>query len=321
MNFSVKKRNFGLAVCLILFTFLCAACSKKSSSNYSGQKAPALKESKMAARGYNSAVMTDTAYFDNVEYEMAEESVAASEDIYQESGYSDQAASSQYERKLIRTGNVTLEVQTLSEAEDKIAAWAKSLGGFVTNASTWEMGANFTVRIPSERFDDAMSQVGTFGRVTNRNVSSQDVSDNYYDLQARLNTKYILRDKLNSYLSQAKDIKDLLEIERQLNKVLEDIDSTESRFKRLAGQVDYSTIYVNMQFERGKDEGGVILPDFKNAWNEILSKIIAFFWGLLKLIFYIIIFGLPLTAICAFFFWLLFGKVGLLVKLFKKLKK
>ena len=120
---------------------------------------------------------------------------------------------------------------------------------------------------------------------------------------------------------QSKDIKDLLEIERQLNKVLEDIDSTESRFKRLAGQVDYSTIYVNMQFERGKDEGGVILPDFKNAWNEILSKIIAFFWGLLKLIFYIIIFGLPLTAICAFFFWLLFGKVGLLVKLFKKLKK
>lgn len=76
-----------------------------------------------------------------------------------------------------------------------------------------------------------------------------------------------------------------------------------------------------MQFEHGKDESGIILPDVKNAWNEILSKIVAFFWGLLKVLFYIIIFGIPLVALAAFFFWLLFGKVGLLIKLFKKLKK
>ena len=166
-----------------------------------------------------------------------------------------------------------------------------------------------------------MVQTGEFGRVTNRSVSSQDVSDNYYDLQSRLETKYILRDKLTGYLNQAKDIKDLLEIERQLNSVLEDIDSTEGRFKRLSGQIDYSTIYINMQFERGKDEGGIILPDVKNSWNEFVSTVVSFFWGLLKVIFYIVIFGIPLIALAAFLFWLLFGKIGLLVRLFKKLKK
>lgn len=324
MNLSMKNAiKIGVSICLISFALISAGCSKKSNKKYAPQSSRALKESKITGRGFNSLMRADSVSFDEYEeYEMAEdssyESPAVPEPVKGVEGGSGQV---EYERKLIRTGNVSLEVQTVSDAEEKINAWVKSLGGFVTNANTWENGANFTVRVPSDRFDDAMAQAGNFGRVTNRSVSSQDVSDNYYDLQSRLQTKYILRDKLSGYLNQAKDIKDLLEIERQLNSVLEDIDSTEGRFKRLSGQIDYSTIYINMQFERGKDEGGIILPDVKDSWNEFVSNVIGFFWGLLKVLFYIVIFGVPLVAIAAFFFWLLFGKVGLLVKLFKKLKK
>ena len=303
MNFFTEKNEkalfFGIcAICLIVI----AGCSKKSTS-YSSKQAYGINASAKVATRASEAGMADSVYFDDMEYE---ESAPAVED---------------YERKLIRTGNVSLEVQTITDAEDKIAAWAASLGGYVTNANTWQYGAGFTVRVPSSRFDEAMSQVGNFGRITNRSVSSQDVSDNYYDMQSRLQTKYILRDKLQSYLSEAKDIKDLLEVERQLNEVIEDIESTESRFKRLSGQIDYSTIYINMSFEHGKDEGGIILPDVKNSWNEFVSNVINFFWNLLKVLFYIVIFGIPIVAVAAFLFWLLFGKIGLLVKLFKKLKK
>lgn len=325
MELSMKNTiKLSVSACLIIVALITAGCSKKSGKSSAAQKTSALKESKFAARGYNTVAMADTVYSDYVEYEAAEEAMMESPSaVVPEAleGPSETGTSSEYERKLIRTGNVTLEVQTISDAEEKISSWAKSLGGYITNANTWEYGASFTVRVPSERFDDAMAAAGDFGRVTNRSVNSQDVSDNYYDLQARLQTKYILRDKLQSYLSQAKDIKDLLEIERQLNSVLEEIDSTESRFKRLAGQVDYSTIYINMQFERGKDEGGIILPNVKDSWNEFVSNVIGFFWGLLKVLFYIVIYGIPILAVAAFFFWLLFGKVGLLVKLFKKLKK
>ncbi len=305
------KKITGKMICttlavLMAGVFLFTGCSKKSAGN-SAPRASGLKESKLAMKSFasNEMVMSDAMY----EYE-------------ESTSYDDSSLqNTEYERKLIRTGNVTLEVKTVSDAEEKITAWAKSLGGYITNANTWENGANFTVRVPSERFDYAMAQAGEFGRVTNRSVNSQDVSDNYYDLQSRLETKYVLRDKLTGYLNQAKDIKDLLEIERQLNSVLEDIDSTEGRFKRLSGQIDYSTIYINMQFERGKDEGGIILPDVKNSWNEFVSTVVSFFWGLLKVLFYIVIFGIPLIAIVSFFFWLLFGKIGLLVRLFKKLKK
>ena len=289
------------AVCL----FVVVSCSKKSGS-YKQQMAYGVNSSaKVSTRAAEAVMMEDGAYFDT----------------YEEAEMEAPAAASTYERKLIRTGNVSLEVKSISGAEDEITAWAKSLGGYVTNANTWQNGAGFTVRIPSERFDEAMTQVGNFGRITNRSVSSDDVSDSYYDLQSRLETKYILRDKLSSYLSQAKDIKDLLEIERQLNSVIEEIESTERRFKRLSGQIDYSTIYINMQFERGKDESGIILPDVRNSWNEFVSTVIAFFWGLLKVLFYIVIFGIPVIAIAAFFYWLLFGKIGLLIKLFKKLRK
>ena len=310
-----EKVLFGTicAVCLIVI----AGCSKKSAA-YKPEAAYVMNSSaKVAGRGFSAAEDT---YFDS--YEMSD--VLYEEEALQSDGALREPQGPQdagYERKLIRTGNVSLEVQSVSGAEEEIAAWAKSFGGYVTNANTWQYGAGFTVRIPSERFDEAMAQVGNFGRITNRSVSSEDVSDNYYDLQSRLETKYILRDKLSSYLSQAKDIKDLLEIERQLNSVIEDIESTETRFKRLSGQIDYSTIYINMSFEHGKDEGGIILPDVKNSWNDFVSTVIAFFWGLLKVLFYIVIFGIPVIAVAAFFFWLLFGKVGLLVKLFKKLKK
>lgn len=304
---------FAVACILAVLT----GCSKKSSkaSNSYGF----LGESKVSSPqlSMKTAALADYAVADDFEYEYAEEAAG----FVNNSEMPVPVEGSDYERKLIRTGNVSLEVQTVSGAEEEITAWAKALGGYVTNANTWQGGAGFTVRVPSARFDEAMAQVGNFGRITNRSVSSDDVSDNYYDLKARLETKYILRDKLTGYLSQAKDIKDLLEIERQLNSVIEDIESTESRFKRLSGQVDFSTIYINMQFERGKDEGGIILPDVKNSWNDFVSNIIAFFWGLLKILFYIVIFGIPIIAIAAFFFWLLFGKVGLLVKLFKKLKK
>ena len=310
---STRKMTFTALAVLMAGVFILTGCNKKSAKGYGAPQVNALKESKLSMKSFASGARASNAvYSDSIEYEMAEESSDFD---------NSRSQNAEYERKLIRTGNVTLEVKTVSDAEEKISAWAKSLGGYITNANTWENGAGFTVRVPASRFDDAMAQAGEFGRVTNRSVSSQDVSDNYYDLQSRLQTKYILRDKLTGYLNQAKDIKDLLEIERQLNSVLEDIDSTEGRFKRLSGQIDFSTIYINMQFERGKDEGGIILPDVKNSWNEFVSTVIAFFWGLLKILFYIVIFGIPLIAIAAFLFWLLFGKVGLLVRLFKKLKK
>ena len=308
-----NERALFCAICAICLIIV-AGCSKKSGSYKSSKQSYSVNSSaKVAGRGFaaSEAAVADSVYFDDMEYE---ESAPVYEGGTEGPVY-------EYERKLIRTGNVSLEVQSVSNAEDQIADWAKSLGGYVTNANTWQYGAGFTVRVPSARFDEAMSQVGSFGRITNRSVNSQDVSDNYYDMQSRLQTKYILRDKLQSYLNQAKDIKDLLEIERQLNEVIEDIESTESRFKRLSGQIDYSTIYINMTFERGKDEGGIILPDVKDSWNEFVSNVIAFFWGLVKVLFYIVIFGIPIVAVVALLFWLLFGKIGLLVKLFKKLKK
>ena len=316
-----KALFFGIcAICLIVI----AGCSKKSSS-YSSKQAYGINASAKVATRASQAAMADSVYFDDIDYEVAEESIESpalrEPQGPQDSSEGPQEDGTSFERKLIRTGNVSLEVQTISDAEDKIAAWVSSLGGYVTNANTWQYGAGFTVRVPSSRFDEAMSQVGNFGRITNRSVNSQDVSDNYYDMKSRLETKYILRDKLQSYLSEAKDIKDLLEVERQLNEVIEDIESTESRFKRLSGQIDYSTIYINMSFEHGKDESGIILPDVKESWNEFVSNVINFFWGLLKVLFYIVIFGIPIVAVAALLFWLLFGKIGLLVKLFKKLKK
>ena len=305
----MKKTN-GI-ICSVLavtwiFTVL-TGCSKKSGK--ASKEFGFIGESKVSAPqlAMKTAALADYAVSNDFEYEMAEESVEGTQ--------------GNFEHKLIRTGNVSLEVQTVSGAEEEITAWAKSLGGYVTNANTWQGGAGFTVRIPSARFDEAMAQVGNFGRITNRSVSSDDVSDNYYDLKSRLETKYILRDKLTGYLSQAKDIKDLLEIERQLNNVTSEIEVMEGRMKRLVNQIDFSTIYMTMNLPTGFDREGFKWPDLGEDFRAFGENFVNFIAKLFISIFYIFIFGIPIVFVLAFLFWLLFGRVGLLVKLFKWLKK
>ncbi|MCQ2241660.1 DUF4349 domain-containing protein [Treponema sp.] len=225
------------------------------------------------------------------------------------------------ERKLIKTGNITLESDTLSNSENLITEFAKSFGGYITDSSTYEYSYHATVKIPSSKFEEAMTAAGELGKIKYRSVNSQDVTEDFYDLKTRLDTKKIMRDKLESYLSQAKDIKDLLEIERQLNNVISEIEVMEGRLKRLSNQVDYSTIYIGIELPTGFNDSGFEWPDLGENFRKFGSDFVNFMASLLMGIFYFIVFGVPLLAVLAFFFWLLFGRVGLIVKLIKILKK
>ena len=214
-----------------------------------------------------------------------------------------------------------MEVATLSDLDKTVAEFAQKYNGYVTNSSMNENGFDATVRIPNRYFEEAMNSAGDLGKVKYRSVNSQDVSEDFYDLQTRLETKKTMQKKLESYLSSAKDMKDLLEVERQLNMVTTEVESMEGRMKRLSNQIDYSTIYIGMSLPTGYDNSGFNWPDLGESFREFGYNIVKFGAGLLMFLFYLVVYGIPVVAVAAFFFWLLFGRVGLLVKLFKWLKK
>ena len=297
------------------------SCSKsKSGANYSytdSAEAPMMRtmgvNSKMAAKSMaleDAAIMQDRA----VEFESAADnsSIEAGNNV---------GAGVQAEKKLIKTGTLKIETENLDKSNAAVEAWVKSYGGFVSNSSCTERNAWFCVKVPSANFEEAMANTQGIGKVLNHGTNVDDVSEQYYDLESRIKNKKIMKDKLEQYLKQAKDIKDLLQIERELNSVISNIDSMEGNLKRLSNQVQYSTININIVLPVNHDEHGFVFPDVKNGFTEFLSIILNFFVGLFKVVLLIVICGAPIVLIAALFFWLLFGKIGLLRKLFNKLKK
>jgi hypothetical protein len=225
------------------------------------------------------------------------------------------------ERKLIKRGNLEIEVNNLQSGEEAVEKWCKEFGGYVASSSNYETSAHFSLKIPAQNFDSALNSLGDLGKIKSKNISTQDVSEQFYDLQTRLETKKIMRDRLKNYLAQAKDVKDMLQIEKELNNTISEIESMEGRMKRLSGQIEYSSVNIFLELPYRTSDEGFVWPDFLQGFREFLSNCVDFFVGLFGIMVYAIVFGVPIIAILAFLYWLLIGKKGLLIKLFKKLSK
>lgn len=293
-----------ILICSALSLFF-VSCGKNSTEKTS-----------LKANSFKKMGLSQNVALDSISYE--DSFVGVEESLPMLSSQND---APQTEKKLIKTGNINLEIENLSESILKVEEWISSYGGYISNSSNSEKNAWFNIKIPSSKFDDAMNSACSLGKVLNHSENTEDVSEQYYDLESRLQNKKTMKSKLEGYLSNAKDIKDLLEIERELNSVISDIDSMEGRLKRLSNQVEYSTITINLQLPSNHSENGFIFPDLKNGFSNFLSNFLNFLIGFVKIFFLVILCGIPILAAIAFFYWLLFGRIGLILKLYKWLKK
>lgn len=325
----MNRRNGKGVILALLALGLFASCGGKDTAAVQSSFQETVAAPRMAAKSVAAAdmmVFEDVAVEEAVEAEMDYDAVpeptiaGASGGGSGGSSAGGQNPAGQQERKLIKTGSVSLEVEQLAATEEAVLAWCQSFGGYVASSFSHESSAAFTVRIPAARFDDAMAAAGNLGRVRSRNISTQDVSEQFYDLRTRLDTRKILRDRLQSYLAQAKDMEDLLHIERELNSTLTEIESMEGRMRRLSNQIDYSTITVDASLPYRTTDQGFQWPSLDRTVRRFLSNLVDFFVGFVAVVLYIIIFGIPILGLVALLYWLLLGRVGLLRKIFKGLK-
>ena len=231
-----------------------------------------------------------------------------------------EAEAATLERKLIKTGSINFEVKSLADASDQIEAWVRSFGGYISNSYESYNSISITANIPAARFEEAMNASSELGKLQSRSVNSRDVTEQYYDLDTRLNTRKILIERLESYLKEAKNVQDMIDIEARINDVTSEIESMQGQFNRLSKQIDYSEINVYAQLPPNTTEQGFVFPDTKSEFRNFLSNVLEFFSGFLFIILYIVIFGVPIVLLLFLLFWLCFGKVGLLRRLFNKTK-
>ena len=170
-----------------------------------------------------------------------------------------EAAVAPAQRKLIRRGELELEVSSPASLDARARSVAKDLGGYVEASSAQpasdsrEGDVSLTLRVPAARFDEALAKLkalaGSDGTVRER-VSTEDVTDNHVDLTARLAAKRKLEQRYLALLEKSDSVTDALAVEKQLGQVRTDIERFEGQLARLDKQTDLSTIELKLRAQR-----------------------------------------------------------------------
>jgi hypothetical protein len=152
------------------------------------------------------------------------------------------------DRMIAWTASLTIGVWDVSNAVVQACELVEKQGGFVDNKSSQgKASAQLRLRVPTKAFLASVAGLEASGTVTGRDVTADDVTEQYVDVEARLKNKVILRDRLKQLLDKAVNVKDVLAIETELNRVQSDIDSMEGRIKSLKGKVDFATINLTLE--------------------------------------------------------------------------
>jgi glycine cleavage system regulatory protein len=155
-------------------------------------------------------------------------------------------------RKIIRTGDVSLEVDSYEATYTKLSDLMTAEKGQIAAASTQKMAngkiqATVTLRVPPERFEAVLAKLKEFGSVRNQRIGSEDVTKAYIDLETRLKGKEILAERLRKLLAEGKGtVKELMEVEVQLGATNEAIEQIKGEIKYYDNLVGLSTITLRL---------------------------------------------------------------------------
>jgi hypothetical protein len=127
------------------------------------------------------------------------------------------------DRKVIKTGTIRLEVKDLNSAVNQIFDMIEEYGGYIQNSSTRnndrEVSSEIVVKVPSSRFEEFFGRLKQMDKLIYDSISSEDVTEEYIDSQARLKVLKAQEERLISLMERAESIEDLLKIENELSRL------------------------------------------------------------------------------------------------------
>jgi hypothetical protein len=184
-------------------------------------------------------------------------------------------------RLIIRTGQASIEVDSLESSMAELRRIVQRSGGFVADASI-QSGKNqlrtatLQVKVPALRFDELTQALEPLGKLQFVNVSAEDVSEEFVDLTARVANGHRLEDRLIELLrTRTGKLSDVLSVERELARVREEIERMEGRLRFLKTSASLSTLSVNLYepapIVASHPGRSVIGEAFKTAWRNFVG--------------------------------------------------
>jgi Domain of unknown function (DUF4349) len=153
---------------------------------------------------------------------------------------------------IIRTGEASIEVDTVDHAVGRVRELARSVGGYVANSSAQTgadnvKSATVQLKVPVEQFDQVLTRLTSLGKVESVNVTAQDVGEEYVDVEARVANSRRLEERLIALLAtRTGKLKDVLDVEQELARVRGDIEQAEGRMRFLRAHAAFSTLDVTV---------------------------------------------------------------------------
>lgn len=259
------KRTLSLLLALLLALTL-VGCGGSADSIASMQTSSADNE----AAGGDYWAVEDVAYDYSEMPQVPTETAAAS-------GSDDAKAV-----KMIYSGYMELETQDFDKANADIESLVKELGGYfqqssVSNGSSGYRRGSYTIRIPAAEFESFFRQAGEVCHMTYKNANGDNISESYYDTEARLETARIKLERLQELLAKATTMEDIITIESAISETEWSIEELSGTLRHYDAQVDYSTIDVELREVyklSGQDEaatsfGGRLGQSFVNGLKAV----------------------------------------------------
>ncbi len=266
------KKIFAVLVSLLLILSFaaCASSAKNEATAEEETEAPRAAEDydgQMLGGGYSGTTASEAGWNYTAD---------AAKDTAETPTVNESTAAETSGRKLIRT--VTMELQTLEfdTFTAQIDTMVTELGGYIQSSSfngnsiysSSDRNAGYTVRIPADKLDSFLEQIGGMANVTYRNEETQDVTLDYVDIEAHKESLQTEYDRLIELLAMAENVDAIVTLEARLSEVRYQIESYESQLRMYDNQVDYSTVYLTIdevKRETQIEEGTV--------WDRITTRL------------------------------------------------
>ena len=220
------------------------------------------------------------------------------------------------ERKLIISVDLSVNSKDIEKSYKSIEEKVKEYKGYFENIDSYKYRYFIALRIPKDNLYNFLEFIENNQNVQNKNINTEDITENYYDIENRIKNREALLDKLRNYLKEAKNIEEILSVEDRINNLTYEIERMKGNFENLTSLIEYSKVNITIKNPEAMRRNVNFYDKFLYTINFLkyfFSSIIFFLIGFVAI-------AIPIVLLLALFYYIAFGKIGLIKKLYKKIK-